>query len=208
MSVFNSTHSIDIVAVYIHLNEFLIGHFVKYDMMRYIPSNYRKFVFCNINTNISIYRKKTRAHVQNRPHVTVGAKIAVLCSRTNIAERTQAVGIIRAGTSIRQFFFKRRQFSIQSLWAKYLHNGNVEDLGRLPNRRVTTPLHRRRHVLRSAIQRSAMLILAMFYVSMKTSHEQYISIEFDKSHVVHEEPIFAPTVPHGRFCTRARVFFL
>ena len=96
MWVFDSTHSIDIVAVYIHLNEFLIGHFIKYDIMRYIPSIYRKFVFCNINTNISIYRKKTLAHVQNRPYVTVGAKIAVLCSRTNIAERTQAVGIIRA----------------------------------------------------------------------------------------------------------------
>ena len=136
MSVFNSTHSIDIVAVYIHLNEFLIGHFIKYDMMRYIPSIYRKFVFCNINTNISIYRKKTRAHVQNRPHVTVGAKIAVLCSRTNIAERTQVVGIIRAR------FFSKGDNSVFRVFRQntYVHNGNVEDLGRLPKRRVTTSL--------------------------------------------------------------------
>ena len=40
--------------------------------MRYILSS-----FCfNVNTNISVYRKKTRVHVQNRPCGTMGEKIA------------------------------------------------------------------------------------------------------------------------------------
>ena len=62
--------------------------------------------------------------------------------RMSIAERTQAVGMIRAGTSIRQvaWLFNRRHFSIQSLWAKYVHTGSVEDLIRLPKRRVIIPL--------------------------------------------------------------------
>ena len=37
--------------------------------MRYIPSIYLKFFgvfFCNVNTNLSVYKTKTRAHVQNR----------------------------------------------------------------------------------------------------------------------------------------------
>ena len=33
-------------------------------------------VFCNVNSNLSLYRKKTCAHVQNRPWGTVGTKIA------------------------------------------------------------------------------------------------------------------------------------
>ena len=36
--------------------------------------------------------------------------------------------------------FNRRHFNIQSLWVKYLHTGSIEDLRRLPKRRVTTPL--------------------------------------------------------------------
>ena len=62
--------------------------------------------------------------------------------RMSIAERTQAVGMIGAGTSIRQvaWLFNRRHFSIQSLWAKYVHTGSVEDLIRLPKRRVIIPL--------------------------------------------------------------------
>ena len=60
----------------------------------------------------------------------------------SIAERTQAVGMIRAVTSIRQVarLFNRRHISIQSLWAKYVHTGSVGDLIRIPKRRVTNPL--------------------------------------------------------------------
>ena len=36
--------------------------------------------------------------------------------------------------------FNRRHFNIQILWVKYLHTGSIEDLRRLPKRRVTTPL--------------------------------------------------------------------
>ena len=44
--------------------------------MRYIPSIYLKFGFYLQCKHISIYRKKTRAHVQNRPCGMMGAKIA------------------------------------------------------------------------------------------------------------------------------------
>ena len=49
----------------------------------------------------------------------------------------KAVGMIQAGTSIRQV---ARHFSIQSLCAKYVHTESVEDLRQLPKRRLTTPL--------------------------------------------------------------------
>ena len=42
--------------------------------MRYIP--FQVFFGDNVNNNLSVYRKKTRARVQNRPCRTVGAKIA------------------------------------------------------------------------------------------------------------------------------------
>ena len=44
-------------------------------------------------------------------------------------------------------------------------------------------------IIPTACARSAMLILAILYVFIWTDiHEEYISIEFDKFHVVHEEP--------------------
>ena len=46
--------------------------------MLYIPSICLKFCFCNVNSNLSVYRKKKRSHVQNRPYGTVGAKIVVV----------------------------------------------------------------------------------------------------------------------------------
>ena len=39
--------------------------------------NLSHFFVCNVNTNLSIYRKETRVHVQNRPCGTVGVEIAV-----------------------------------------------------------------------------------------------------------------------------------
>ena len=55
-------------------------------------------------------------------------------ARMSIAERAQAVGMIRVGTSIRHVarLFNRRHFSIQRFWAKYVHTRGFEDLRRLP----------------------------------------------------------------------------
>ena len=66
----------------------------------------------------------------------------------SIGERAQVIGMIHAGTSIRQVarLFNRRHFSSQNLWAKYVHTGSVEDLRRLPKRRVTTPLQDNHHL--------------------------------------------------------------
>ena len=45
-------------------------------------------------------------------------------------------------------------------------------------------------IIPTACARSAMFVLAIVYVCFfeKTIHEEYISIGFDKFHVVHEEP--------------------
>ena len=87
--------------------------------------------FCIVLTNLSIFRKKTHIHVQNHPCGTVGAKAAnelaflgygmivvvfgwnvffvdwhllktINMARMSIEERAQAVGMISAGTPIRQ----------------------------------------------------------------------------------------------------------
>ena len=62
--------------IHVHFNEFLIGHPIKYDIMRQTSSINLKFsYFCIVYTYLSIYRNKTHMHVQNHPCETVDAEI-------------------------------------------------------------------------------------------------------------------------------------